>query len=259
MSALTDLRDNTVSVLANITDAGYPSDPAGTNANAAYFIANVHNFLKALGQAMLPGATFQVSAEFTGLGSPFFTTIALALAAVTGTSSSNKQLVKIKPIASSYSDALVINGSQWIVFEGEGKYTTPISGAISISNGVTIFRGVNIQNDISVSGGVAIFEDCSQTTGVFTQTGGSVIISNCGTWGFISAVNNAMTMFLENIKFIKKGTGGDSSNSISLGAGLTTGDYAFSDLGLEGVLSNPSAVIIQESNVRENGKARPAY
>lgn len=259
MSALTDLRDKTATELANITDAGYPGDPLGTNANAAYFIANVHNFLKALGQIALPSRKFKVSPLYTGLGEPFFATIDAAYAAVSGSSSSNKQLIEIEPNAASYSEGLSLSASQWVEFVGSGKYSSVISGSIAISNGVSIFRNLPIQADIGVSGGVAIFDNCSQTSGIFTLTGGTVIITNCATWGFIETVNDGATLFLEGIKNMKKGTGGDVANSIKFNAGITTGTYVFSDLRLEGVINNASAIVIEESNIRPNATARPTY
>ena len=259
MSALTDLRDNLVADLVNITDAAYPGDPAGTPANEAYFVANVHNFLKALGQAMLPGRKFIVSPKYAGLGNPFYTTIALAFAAVTGSSSSNKQLIFVEPSPTSYSDPLVIDSSQWVEFSGAGKYTSVISGAVAISNGVSIFRGIGFQSDISINGGVAIFEDCTQPTGVFNLNGGSVIISNCSSWGFITSLNNGSLLFLEGVKSVKKGTGGDLANSVTLNAGITTGTYVFNDVRLEGAINNPSSVTIEESNVKTDATARPSY
>jgi len=259
MSALTNLRDVALADIVGITDAAYPGDPAGTPANKDYFTSNVHNYLKILGQLALPSDTYIVSPAFTTIDSPYSPTIQAAVSAISGSSSSNKKLVEVLPNGSSYAETLSFSNSQWIVIQGKGKYSVAISGAISITNGVVIFRGVDIKANISVAGGVAIFEDCTQTDGVFAQTGGTVIISNCGSWGHTSITGNGNILFLEGIKSIKKGTGGDALNSITFQAGISTGTYCFTDVRCEGLISNPSSVVPEISNVKENGAERPAY
>lgn len=258
MSALTDLRDKLVNVLVNIVDAGYPGDPAGTPANAAYFNANVHNYLKILGVLSLPENTHFVSPTFAGIGSPYFIDIPTAYAAISGSSSSNKYLIDLGANKSSYPEALTIDGNQWVMVKGV-KYASVISGSVAISNGTTIFKGVTFQDDIVVSGGLAVFEDCHQTTGTFTISGGIAVVSNCESWGFVNAINAGNTLFLEGIKNIQKGTGGDANNSITLAASVTTGDYVFHDLTLVGVLNNASSVTPEESNIVPNGTERPTY
>lgn len=259
MSALTNLRDVALATLVGITDAAYPGDPMGTPANKDYFTANVHNYLKLLGQIALPSDTYIVSPIFTTIDTPYHPNIEGAVSVISGSSSSNKKLVEVLPNGSSYPETLSFSNSQWIVIQGKGKYSVAISGAITITNGVVIFRGVDIKNDINVVGGVAIFEDCTQTAGVFSLTGGTAIISNCGSWGHTSITGNGNILFLEGIKSIKKGTGGDVLNSITFNAGISTGTYCFTDVRCEGLISNPSSVVPEISNVKENGAERPAY
>ena len=257
---ITALRDNPLSDVVNITDASYPADPAGTSANHSYFENNVHNYLAILGKHALPSRTFEVSQAYAGLGDPFFETVYAAYQQATGTSSSNKLLIKIKSKGSSYTEALALNQSGHITFKGETEYTSVLSGAITITAGVHIFINVGFNNNITVSGGTAIFINCTQLNGVFTQSGGStVILSDCRSWGFIGVSGNSNTLFIENMKAIKVGTGGNILNSINLDSGMTGGVYVLSNVRLEGLLSNAGGLTVEESQLKENATSRPAY
>ncbi len=254
------LRDDPLSTVVNITDAAYPGDPGGTSANHSYFENNVHNYLAVLGKHALPSRTFEVSPAFSGLGDPFFDTVYAAYQQATGTSSSNKLLIKIGAKNSSYTEALTLNKSGHITFKGETEYNSVISGAVTITAGVHIFKDVGFNNNITVSGGTAIFIGCTQLNGVFTHSGGAtVIISDCKSWGFVGVSGNSNTLFIEDVKAIKVGTGLNLLNSINLDSGMTGGAYVFSNVRLEGLLANAGSLVIEESQLKENGTARPNY
>lgn len=261
MSALNDLVTETLSDLVNITDAGYPGDPSGTPANNAYFSANVHPYLQALGRVIQRDREYQVSPDYASLGTPFYENIALAYAAIVSSSSSNKMLINVQTKATSYAEALTCNQNGFVVIRGDNKYSSIISGALSISTGVHIFQNIGIQANIAVTGGVAIFDNCTHTgSKVISQSGGStMIITGCKTIGFINITGNGNTTVLEQIQNVTTGTGADASNSIKLASGMTGGNYSIRDVKCQGVLSNAGSLTVEISSLLENGISRPNY
>lgn len=257
---LTALRDDPLADVVNITDAGYPGDPNGTPANHDYFEQNVHNYMAVLGKHALPSRTFEVSPAYAGLGDPYFETVSDAYTAATGTTSSNKLLIRVKATATSYATSITMNKNGHITFQGDNKHTSVMSAAINITAGIHIFNEIGFNSDIVISGGTVIFDNCTQLNGVCTISGGAtVIISDCKSWGFTSLTGNGNTLFMENIKSVKVGTGGDVLNSIKLASGMTGGVYVFNNVRMEGLLSNTGSLTIEESQLKENGTARPAY
>jgi hypothetical protein len=259
MGLLKDLVDKTVTQLTGITDAGYFGDPAGTDANNAYFEGNLHNYLKALGIAASPSKEYFVSPAFSALTEVnHFSSLALAHAQIVtdGSGSSNKALISLGANASSYSDALTLNHNGYVVIKGKSKNNCVISGNIVISTGTYIFDDVRFEDDITVSGGKAIFLNCSKPSGSFTQSGSAstVVITDCDRWSYIIVTGNDKVIHARNIRDMTANTG----ISISLAISMTGGTYVFTDSLLQGTIDEKTAAT-NISNVQESFIALPTY
>ena len=258
MSNLTTARDTALPTLTGVTDAGYPGDPLATDIKEAYCEANVHNYIKDLAKAVLPARTYHVRPTHgTDLGNPYFLSIALAHAQVkTDTSSSsNKALIEVGAKADSYSDALTLNDSGYIAIVGKNKHNCVISGNIAVSAGTYIFANLTISGTVTVSGGKAIFINCTGS-GATGQTGTSTLmIWNCENWGVITLSGNSNILWVEYVANIEKD---GSSQSIILGAGMTSGQYVFRYSQLEGTLEEDTAAT-ETIGITQNATARPSY
>ena len=174
MGNLKTAKDTVLTDLIGITDAAYPGDPAGTNANKAYFETNVHNYIKDGAIALQPARKYQVHPDFSPLGNPFFANVATAFAQAKadGSSSSDKAEIDIKGKNSSYTDALTLDATGgYIVFKGGGLYNNVIAGIITITAGSYAFKNCKITANIVQSGGVAEFLNCIQKGANTAQQG----------------------------------------------------------------------------------------
>jgi len=252
---LTDAVAKTLSQLAAITDAQYPGDTAGTDANAAYFTGNVHNYIKDLAKVLIPSRTLFVSPAYTDIGEPFFDSPedAYTYANGLGSGSANKITIKLRTCATAYTAAQVFNTSGYVIFKGESRHAVELSGAIAISAGVHIFDGIHLSGAITITGGIVIFHNCTHTgTGLAISGGSTVCIEDCDRWGVITVTGNNNLLYVENVKDIAVD---GSSQSIILTAGITGGTYIVRNTILQGVIKEgvaPTEVI----NV-STGTAKP--
>lgn len=263
MGLIKDLKTKTVEELANVENAAYPGDPSGTDANDVYFEGNVHNYLHEIGLHINPDNVFNVSPGYADLQDPDFETIVDAHAASTGSSSSNRRLIKVEP--GIYSGALNMNMSGgYIILKGAQRNACQITGNIAVSNGVYVFEGFHIEGNITVSGGVAVFVNCTQKTGnTALSAGATLLLASIPYWGYITAVNDSNTLYLENVKDMAKD---GSSRSIYLDSTVTAGDYSIDDVRCQGTFTNSGSIAIGEgageilvSGLKENRRARPQY
>ncbi len=253
MGLLLDLTTKTIDELAAITDAAYEGDPGGTDAKDAYFLANVHNYLKDIGKALLKSRTYPVSPGFgdspSHLGTPFFSRIYNATAANScytqikndGSGSSNKALMEIGAKADSYSDNLLLDHNGYVTLKGESRRTCVISGTTTISAGVHIFENLTFAADINISAGSAEFRNCNQTAGECNVTGGNVklIITGADYWGTIeiNSLLDGVQFWASHIKWI---TG---LNGIIIPANLTNFIGEARDLRLEGAINDTGGLL----------------
>lgn len=245
--------------LVAITDAEFEGDPDGTDANAAYFQGNIHNYIKDLAKAVTASNVYWVSDRYTDMEDYHFETIVLAYAQLLtdGSTTSNKKVIAVHPKGSSYAGDLTLTHSNVAYFIGTVPGATIISGNVTISAGTHIFYRLKFTGNISVTGGKAIFIDCDMDTGLLTQSGGSastVLIRNAGTWGAVVISGNNKTFWMENVGNVLANSG----TSIELSSGMTGGQYVIRNSYLAGDLVEDT-VATEFSNSEQNALTRPTY
>lgn len=256
MTLIQDLLIKDLDDLVNITDAEYPGDPNGTDANEAYFAANVHPYIQTVTKALIENNSYMVNPRIAALadvGSPFFGTIQAAHAAISGSGANNKYVIYVGASATDYSEALSLNQSSChITIVGLNKYANKISGTTNITAGIYILRNLHFVNNITQSGGVSNIENCAQTTGSTVISGNSTaMINNCGTWGGITVSGDTNIVWLENIK----GVGGD----VTLTPGMTGGTYVVKDVGMTGSFIDTTSLVTLFGNLYPGQPARPNF
>lgn len=222
----------TLAALSGITDASYPGDPSGTDANQSYFVGNVHNYVKDISKILVDN-TYQVSSKYDDMGNPFFGTIGEALTQILEDHSgeSSKALIMLDAKPDTMVEDLTLNlADSYIIIIGKSKYGDIIEGTVNITTGITIFENITFDGSINIQNAIVIFNNCRQKSGATTITGDSnVQISNSDLWGpvFVSGNNNQINM--SNIDFITA----DEATTIELASLMTNGKYIFSNLRLE--------------------------
>lgn len=262
MGLIKDLLTKTIAQLTNITNAAYPGDVSGTDANKEYFEGNVHPYLKDVGKYINATNIFYVSPAYADMEDPCFETLADAHTASTGSSASNRRLIKLRP--GTYSDPLSLDKSGYIIVAGEDRSSCQITGTVEITAGVYIFYNCHFEGNITISGGVAVFINCSQKTGnTALSSGATLIINNSPYWGYVTANDDDNYLYLEDIKGMAKN---GSSQSIYLDSSVTAGDYTFDDVAMQGTFTNDGSIAIgtgtgeiQVSGLKPNRRARPEY
>jgi hypothetical protein len=255
MGLINDLLTKPVEELVNITDAQYPGDDGGTDAKAAYFIGNNHNYFQSLAKALIEVNACYVNPRIAGLteiGAPFYATIADAHNSITGSGDNNRYTIYVDNCATGYDETLSLNkANAFITIEGLSKYGNKITGALGITDGKYILRNLLFANSITQSGGECNIENCSQISGDTAIEGSStMVINKCGYWGGITVSGNNNKVWIEHLDGCNK--------DITITPGMTGGTYLIHDVGMEGNLIDTTALAIF-SNLRPGLPERPKY
>ena len=259
MSLLTDLKNNSINTLANITDAAFEGDPSGTLANDSYFQSNVHNYLKALGIVATPNNTLFVSPGFSDLAPTHFVNPEDAFEQIKtdGSGVNNKKVILLFPTINTYNQNLTLDHNGYVVFESVSREAAVISGDITITTGTYVFKNIYFTGDIEISGATVIFDNC-KNIGVDTTINGdsTVQISNCDTWSPIYVKNNDNRLFIEKVNHILKD---GSDESIDLEVGMTGGVYLIRDSRAAGTLVEGTAADDKTNFIENDTYTRPSF